>query len=170
MYTYLCNCKYSLGRLRRWRNWSVILFFPTPWFPTSNRCSPSWKSFSISSMMARCYKQRELPNEVKETALKSCNHGDTQLSTLFSISHIFFYISHSQLSASCIITIRTPTHRHLNWEGRGHDHPTVWKSGTRGYQVQDGPDSLSVSYYTVCYYTNLWMYKWCAHHNYLSSV
>ena len=57
-FTYLCNCKYSLGRLRRWRKWSVILFLPTPWFPTSNRCSPSSKSFSISSMIVRCYDSR----------------------------------------------------------------------------------------------------------------
>ena len=53
---HLCNWRYSRGRLRRYRNRSTILFFPTPWFPTSKRCSPKRKSLAMSSMMRRCYK------------------------------------------------------------------------------------------------------------------
>ena len=52
--THLWSWMYSRGRLRRWRNLSAILFLPTPWLPTSSRCSPSRKSFNMSSSTRRC--------------------------------------------------------------------------------------------------------------------
>ena len=54
--SHLCSWRYSLGRFSRWRKRSTILFFPTPWLPTSRRCSPNLKSFSMSSITRRCYR------------------------------------------------------------------------------------------------------------------
>ena len=59
-YTDLCSCRYSLGRLRRWRNLSTILFLPTPWLPTRSRCSPSKKSFNMSSITDMCWNAQEV--------------------------------------------------------------------------------------------------------------
>ena len=57
--THLCSWRYSLGRLRRCRNRSTILFLPTPWFPTNSRCSPRAKSLDMSSRTRRCWSNKK---------------------------------------------------------------------------------------------------------------
>lgn len=51
---------YSLGRLSRYKSRSASLFLPTPWFPTSSRCSPSAKSCINHSNTAKCCEQKYL--------------------------------------------------------------------------------------------------------------
>jgi hypothetical protein len=53
----LCNWMYSRGRFSKWSSLSASLFLPTPWLPTSSRCSPSKKSWSSNSSADTCCQQ-----------------------------------------------------------------------------------------------------------------
>lgn len=52
---YLCNWMYSRGRFSNCSSLSASLFFPTPWLPTNNRCSPKTKSWRRASRRDKCY-------------------------------------------------------------------------------------------------------------------